>query len=84
MTNDYVTPYKNFFGFRFELTKTSDGTPDGYECRGDVCYDDEGDEMPDPELWQAALHLAEALNDHGIPAEAEPSEKGWVEVRFNS
>ena len=26
-----------------------------YECRGDVCYDDEHDEMPEPSLWKSAL-----------------------------
>ena len=38
-----------------------------YECRGDVCYDDEHDETPE-----------------GHRAEADYSEKGWVEVNITS
>ena len=51
-----------------------------YECRGDLCYDDEHDEMPEPGLWRAAHKLANKLKDQGIDAEVEHSEKGWVEV----
>ena len=28
-----------------------------YQCRGEVMYDDEHDEMPEPSLWRAALEL---------------------------
>ena len=26
-----------------------------YECRGEVMYDDDHDQMPEPELWSAAM-----------------------------
>jgi hypothetical protein len=55
-----------------------------YECRGKVMYDDEHDEMPEPELWEAALVLERALSAEGYIAEAEHSEKGWVEVRVGA
>ena len=51
-----------------------------YECRGEVMYDDEHDEMPEPKLWKAALKLEEELLSEGYKAEANHSEKGWVEV----
>lgn len=51
-----------------------------YECRGDLCYDDEHDEMPEPGLWKAAHKLASKLKTQGVNAEVEHSEKGWVEV----
>ena len=53
-----------------------------YECRGSVCYDNEHDEIPEPSLWCAALKLAEELNERGINARANHSEKGWVEVEI--
>ena len=53
-----------------------------YECRGDICYDDEHDEIPEPGLWKAALKLEQELKDDGYVAEAEHSEKGWVEVNI--
>jgi len=55
-----------------------------YECRGDVCYDDEHDETAEPGLWQAALKLEKILEDEGHRAEADYSEKGWVEVNITS
>ncbi len=51
-----------------------------YECRGDVCYDDEHDEVPEEGLWWAALKLEQKLKNQGLEAEADHSEKGWVEV----
>lgn len=51
-----------------------------YECRGMVCYDDEHDEVPEESLWQAALKLEKQLIDEGFKADAQHSEKGWVEV----
>ena len=55
-----------------------------YECRGDVCYDDEHDEIPEENLWIAANKLANKLQNNGFKsAEAEYSEKGWVEVCLN-
>ena len=54
-----------------------------YEARGEVMYDDEHDEMPEPSLLQAAYDLAEELKSEGIDAQATWSEKGWVEVIVN-
>jgi hypothetical protein len=51
-----------------------------YECRGQVCYDDEHDEVPEESLWKAAGKLEQKLKNQGIEAEREHSEKGWVEV----
>ena len=51
-----------------------------YECRGDICHDDEHDEVPEEGLWQAALKLEKRLSDDGFNADASHSEKGWVEV----
>jgi len=51
-----------------------------YECRGETCYDDEHDEVPEPGLWKATVKLEKYLTDIGYQAEAEHSEKGWCEV----
>lgn len=51
-----------------------------YECRGDICHDDEHDEVPEPGLWRAALKLEKELSLDGLDADASYSEKGWVEV----
>ena len=51
-----------------------------YECRGDVCYDDEHDEIPEEGLWNAACKLEQKLKNQGIDVEVEYSEKGWIEV----
>ena len=53
-----------------------------YECRGEVMYDDEHDEMPEPSLMKAAYTLARDLQSEGINAQASHSEKGWVEVEL--
>ena len=63
-------------GYTFKLT--DDG--EFYECRGEVCYDDEHDEMPEPGLWKAAYKLKEQLMEDGIKCNVGHSEKGWVEV----
>ena len=62
-------------GYTFELV---DG--EFYQCRGDVCYDDEHDEVPEDVLWTAAHELREKLNNQGVNCDVEHSEKGWVEV----
>ena len=62
-------------GYTFELV---DG--EFYQCRGDVCYDDEHDEVPEDGLWTAAHKLKEELNNQGVNCDVEHSEKGWVEV----
>jgi len=51
-----------------------------YQCRGEVMYDDDHDEMPEPDLWDAAIKLEDQLTKAGIKCEAGHSEKGWVEV----
>jgi hypothetical protein len=51
-----------------------------YQCRGEVYYDDDHDEQPEPELWRAAIKLETKLIADGEKAEADHSEKGWVEV----
>lgn len=61
---------------------TWDESNEMYECRGSIYYDDEHDEIPEPELWEAALELEQQLKDEGYVAEAEHSEKGWVEVQI--
>jgi len=60
-------------GYRFEF----DTKHEMYECRGQVCYDDYHDEVPEEKLWKATQKLAEEL---GTGWTAEHSEKGWVEV----
>jgi hypothetical protein len=71
-------------GYTFEYVKNN--TEDihdeigYYQCRGETCYDDEHDQVPEPGLWQAALTLAARLREEGFEAEPEHSEKGWVEV----
>jgi hypothetical protein len=67
-------------GFDFEYDEDNEF----YQCRGEVMYDDEHDEMPEPELWEAGLKLERYLNDNGYPnADLCHSEKGWVEVNIN-
>jgi len=54
-----------------------------YDCRGEVMYDDEHDQTPEPGLWKAAQKLAKQLKENGYSkADYEHSEKGWVEVTF--
>ena len=69
--------FRTINGYRFEYNQEYNF----YECRGDVCYDDEHDETPEPELWNAADELVEILKGIGFKdAERDYSEKGWVEV----
>jgi len=63
-------------GYEFKY----DSENKSYECRGEICYDDEHDEVPEENLWKAASKLEQRLKNQGIEAEAEHSEKGWVEV----
>jgi hypothetical protein len=51
-----------------------------YDCRGEVMYDDYHDQTPEPKLWEAAMKLEDNLMKEGFLAEANHSEKGWVEV----
>lgn len=55
-----------------------------YECRGEVYYDEDHDEIPEENLWNAALKLETKLRNQGFTsAEANYSEKGWVEININ-
>jgi hypothetical protein len=67
-------------GWDFEFVSQDDGNDQFYQCRGEVLYDDDHDEMPEPALWQAAEKLEKQLTDEGVKCEAGHSEKGWVEV----
>ncbi len=69
-------------GFTFELVDNGDDDV-FYQCRGEIMYDDEHDEMPEPELWQAAEDLVDLLEDEGYRASSSHSEKGWVEVNVS-
>ncbi len=66
-------------GWDFEYVE-NDYDDKFYQCRGEVMYDDEHDEMPEPALWRAAEELEKQLTDEGVKCEANHSEKGWVEV----
>jgi len=63
-------------GYRFNWVEEHEM----FECRGQVHYDEEHDEMAEPKLWKAALLLERMLNSEGKKAEANYSEKGWVQV----
>jgi hypothetical protein len=64
----------NGWGFKYDEENKM------YECRGSVMYDDDHDETPEPSLWRAAEKLEAELLSGGHSAEANYSEKGWVEV----
>mgnify|MGYP007134742364 CR=1 FL=1 len=69
-------------GWDFELV-INDYNDRFYQCRGEVMYDDEHDEMPEPSLMRAAEKLEEILTKDGLDVYAGHSEKGWVEVTIN-
>jgi len=73
-----MTRIETIDGYTFKYSKEHGM----YECRGDICYDDEHDEVPEEELWNAALKLKSNLKAQGLNAEVEYSEKGWVEVNI--
>ena len=76
---DYGEQRVDIDGFIFEY----DVKNAMYECRGEVCYDDEHDEVPEENLWEAGLKLEQMLKNQGFKdAELEHSEKGWVEVHL--
>tara|TARA_B110000037_G_scaffold220428_1_gene288340 strand:+ start:1728 stop:1970 length:243 start_codon:yes stop_codon:yes gene_type:complete len=76
--NDYIAVN----GWNFELI---DNNVDDvfYQCRGEVMYDDDHDQIPEPSLWRAAEKLEEILTKDGLNVYAGHSEKGWVEVTIN-
>ena len=67
-------------GWNFEYVSQDDGNDQFYQCRGEVMYDDEHDQIPEPALWDAALKLEKELTEEGYRCDANHSEKGWVEV----
>jgi len=69
-------------GYDFEFVSQDNGDDEFYQCRGEVCYDDEHDETPDPDLWDATLQLEKLLEQKGYKAVAGYSEKGWQEVQI--
>ena len=69
-------------GWDFELVN-NDADDIFYQCRGEVVYDDEHDEIPEPSLWRAARELEEILTKDGLNVYIDHSEKGWVEVTIN-
>jgi hypothetical protein len=76
---DYGEQRVDIDGFIFEY----DVENAMYECRGEVCYDDEHDEIPEENLWVAAQKFVFRLKGDGFRnAEADYSEKGWVEVHL--
>jgi len=68
----------------WEFQKVEQGEFKFYECRGEVMYDDEHDQIPEPSLWNAAVKLENELLSEGYLAEANHSEKGWVEVTIQN
>jgi len=71
----------NGWDFQWSPSDSSFGNNLGYyDCRGEVTYDDEHDEIPEPELWEAGMKLEAELFSEGFIAEAGYSEKGWVEI----
>ena len=69
-------------GYDFEFVSQDEGMDQFYQCRGEVMYDDDHDETPEPGLWDAALKLERKLTADGENACASHSEKGWVEVQL--
>lgn len=64
-------------GYDFDYNKDENY----FECRGEVCWDDEHDQVPEPGLWRAASKLVLELKELGYTSSKEHSEKGWVEVQ---
>ena len=52
-------------GWDFEYVSQDDGNDQFYQCRGEVMYDDEHDQIPEPSLWRAALKLEQILTNAG-------------------
>ena len=66
-------------GWDFEYVE-NDHDDRFFQCRGEVMYDDEHDEVQEQSLWRAALELERQLTSQGVKCDAGHSEKGWVEV----
>ena len=67
-------------GWDFEFVSEDGGSDEFNQCRGEVMYDDDHDEQPEPSLWQACCDLARDLEKEGYNVDVNHSEKGWVEV----
>jgi len=67
-------------GWDFEYVSQDDGNDQFYQCRGELMYDDEHDQIPEPALWNAALKLEEQITEEGYRCDANHSEQGRVEV----
>jgi len=67
-------------GWDFEFVSQDNGDDQFYQCRGEVMYDDDHDQVPEQSLWLAACKLEDILLKEGFRANADHSEKGWVEV----
>ena len=78
--NDYIA----VSGWNFEKVVQDDENDVFYQCRGEVMYDDEHDQMPEPSLWEAAVKLGTILTKDGLDVDVNHSEKGWVEVTINN
>ena len=77
-----LSEYITIDGWEFELVN-QDVDDVFYQCRGATMYDDEHDQVPEPELWTAAMKLETILTKDGYNAYTDYSEKGWVEVTVN-
>jgi len=61
--------------YSFELVENR------YEARGGQYFDDDHDQVPEPELQLAAAKLQTRLKEsEGIETQIEFGEKGWIEV----
>lgn len=70
---------KNGFTFKLNLKHNL------YECKGDICHDEDGDEIPEASLFGTAVLISWMLKiKFGVDSKATHSEKGWVEVQIKS
>jgi len=60
--------------YSFELVENR------YEARGGQYFDDDHDQVPEPELQLAAAKLQTRLKEQGVSTQMEFGEKGWIEV----
>ena len=70
-------------GWDFELVE-NDLDDVFYQCKGELMYDDEHNEVPEPSLWRAAEELEAILTEDGLKVYVGHSEKGWVEVTLTN
>ena len=70
-------------GWDFELVE-NDLDDVFYQCKGELMYDDEHNEVPEASLWRAAEELEAILTEDGLKVYVGHSEKGWVEVTLTN